>query len=108
MDSVRRAVDPRSQASLRGIVQTMESQWAAAMEQLVAGEGFSELLAHAAENAVAMWRIGTDAWDVVLRNWRLAGRGDINQLARQLARAEDKLELLLQAVERRESLRELG
>ena len=33
---------------------------------------------------------------------RLAGRGDIDRLARQLRRSEDKLELVLQAVERLE------
>jgi BMFP domain-containing protein YqiC len=39
----------------------------------------------------------------VLRNLRIAGRSDVDRLARQLARTEDKLELLLQAVERLEA-----
>jgi hypothetical protein len=35
-----------------------------------------------------------------VRNLRLAGRRDITALARQIARTEDKLELVLQEVER--------
>jgi hypothetical protein len=35
----------------------------------------------------------------MVRNMRLAGRADIDRLARQLARSEDKLELLLQGIE---------
>jgi BMFP domain-containing protein YqiC len=34
-----------------------------------------------------------------VRNLRLAGRADIDRLGRQLARTEDKLELLLQEIE---------
>jgi hypothetical protein len=36
----------------------------------------------------------------VVRNLRIASRRDVANLARQLARTEDKLELLLQEVER--------
>jgi hypothetical protein len=35
-----------------------------------------------------------------VRNLRLAGRRDVTSLARQLARTEDKLERVLQEVER--------
>jgi hypothetical protein len=90
------------QESLRSMVDAIEGQTAAAMEQFVASEGFSELLVRLTENMVAVSKIGADVWDLVLRNFRLAGRGDIDRLARQLLRSEDKLELLLQAVERLE------
>src|SRR5947209_799568 len=58
-----------------------------------------ELLARMTENVVGVTKIATDTFDLVLRNLRLAGRQDITRLARQLARAEDKLELVLQEVE---------
>ena len=61
-------------------------------------------------NVAAISRIGTEVFDLVLRNLRLAGRGDIVRLARQLHRTEDKLERLLQEVEtlRDELARERG
>ena len=85
---------------LRGLMEEFEGQLAQGMERLVAGEGFSELLVAMTENTVAVWRMSADAWDLVWRGLRLPGRADIDRLARQLARTEDKLELLLQAVER--------
>jgi hypothetical protein len=87
-------------------MEDFEGRSAAAMEQMVAGQGFSELLARVAENVAAVSKIGADIGDLVLRNMRIAGRADIDHLARQLARTEDKLELLLQAVERLEDSRE--
>jgi hypothetical protein len=87
---------------LRKIVGGMESEAAAAMEQLVAGEGFARLLVQLTENVVALSRIGRDAGDLVLRNLGMAGLRDIDRVARQLIRTEDKLERLLQAVERLE------
>jgi hypothetical protein len=88
---------------LRGLMERLESQTAQAMEQFVAGQGFGELLARVTENTVALTKISADIGDLMLRNLGLAGRSDINRLARQLARTEDKLELLLQAVHRLES-----
>jgi hypothetical protein len=88
------------EAHLRRLIEEIEGQTAQAMEQLVAGEGFSELLSRVTENVVAMSKISADVGDLVLRNLRIAGRADVDRLARQLARTEDKLELLLQAVER--------
>jgi hypothetical protein len=85
------------------MAEAMEAQTAAAMEQLVGGEGFSELLVRLTENVVAVSKIGADFWDLVVRNLRIAGRGDIERLARQLGRSEDKLEQLLQAIERLEA-----
>ena len=52
------------------------------------------------ENVLAVAKIGNDAADLIVRNLRLAGRRDITKLAGQLARAEDKLEMVLQEVER--------
>ena len=52
------------------------------------------------ENTVALTKIGSDILDLTLRNLRLAGRQDVTRLARQLGRTEDKLERLLQEVER--------
>jgi hypothetical protein len=53
-----------------------------------------------AENVAAMTRMGADFSDLVLSNLRIAGRADITRLARQLQRTEDKLERVLQEVER--------
>ena len=90
------------QVSLRAVFDAVESHAAGAIERLTAGEGFSELLVRASENAFALARIHADIWDLVLRNYRLAGLRDIERLARQMLRTEDKLEVLLQAVERME------
>ena len=70
------------------------------MEELVKKDAFGELLGRATENILALTRIGNDVADLVVRNLRLAGRRDITSLGRQLARTEDKLEQVLQEVER--------
>ncbi len=85
---------------MRKLYDDAEARTATAMEQLVARESFGELLAMTTENVLAVTKIGTDAADLVVRNLRLAGRRDITNLAKQIARTEDKLELLLQEVER--------
>jgi hypothetical protein len=85
------------------LMEDIEGQTAEAMEELVAGEGFTELLTSVAENVVALAKIRADMGDLVVRNLRIAGQADINRLARQLARTEDTLELVLQAVERLEA-----
>src|SRR4051795_10723304 len=69
-------------------------------ERLVQRNAFGELLAMATENVVALAKIGADAGDLMVRNMRLAGRRDIARLGGQLARTEDKLETVLQEVER--------
>jgi uncharacterized membrane protein YgcG len=76
-----------------------ESRTARAFEQLVARDSFGELLARVTENVVGLTKISSDGLDLVLRNLRLAGRQDVVRLSRQLARTEDKLELVLQEVE---------
>jgi hypothetical protein len=54
----------------------------------------------ATENVVAVTRIGFEFMDLVWSNLRIAGRRDITRLARQLGRTEDKLEQVLQEIER--------
>ena len=85
---------------VRRLYEEAESRTARAMEDLVARDSFGELLARTTENVVALTRMSSDAYDLVLRNMRLAGRADITRLARQIARTEDKLERVLQEVER--------
>jgi hypothetical protein len=85
---------------VKRLYEDSENRTAKAFEELVARDSFGELLARMTENVVALTKIGTDVFDLVLRNLRLAGRQDVTRLARQLARTEDKLELVLQEVER--------
>jgi hypothetical protein len=77
-----------------------ESRTATRMERLVATDGFAELLAKSAENAVALSSISAQVWDLVLRNLRVVSRADVHRLERRLSRMDDKLELVLQEVER--------
>jgi hypothetical protein len=90
--------DPTEEA--RRLYEDAEKRTANAMEELVKGDAFGELLARATENILALTRMGNDVADVVVRNLRLAGRRDVTALGRQLARTEDKLERVLQEVER--------
>lgn len=98
-DAAPRESKPSPDEQVRRLYEGAETQTAKAMEQLVAGQGFGELLARMTENVVALSKVGSDVGDLVLRNLRIAGRGDITRLARQLNRTEDKLELLLQRIE---------
>ena len=91
---------PDPTEDVRRLYEDAEKRTAAAMEELVKRDAFGELLARATENILAVTRIGNDVADLVVRNLRLAGRRDITSLARQLARTEDKLEQVLQEVER--------
>jgi uncharacterized membrane protein YgcG len=90
---------PSPAEQIKSLYEESETRTAAAFEQLVKRDSFGELLARMTENVVGVTKIATDTFDLVLRNLRLAGRQDITRLARQLARAEDKLELVLQEVE---------
>jgi hypothetical protein len=86
-----------------------EKRTAQAFEDAVSRPSFGELLARMTENVVGVTKISTDVFDLILRNLRLAGRQDITRLARQLARTEDKLEMVLQEVERlHEELEDTG
>ena len=91
---------PDPTGDVRRLYEDAEKRTAAAMEGLVKRDAFGELLARATENLLALTRIGNDAADLVVRNLRLAGRRDVTSLGRQLARTEDKLERVLQEVER--------
>ena len=89
---------PTDQA--RRLYEEAETQAAQATEQLVSSQGFGGLLALMTENVVALTRVGSDMFDLGLRNLRLAGRQDVAHLGRQIGRTEDKLEMVLQEVER--------
>ena len=77
-----------------------ETQMARAMEDLVSRDSFGSLLVRMTENVMGVTQIATGAIDLVVRNLRVAGRPDVTHLARQIARTEDKLGLVLQEVER--------
>ncbi len=91
---------PTPEEEARRLYEEAESRVAKAAERVVSRESFGEVLAMATENVVALTRIGFEAMDLVWSNLRLAGRRDITRLARQLGRTEDKLEQVLQEVER--------
>ena len=84
---------------MQRLYEEAESRTAKAMEGLVARDSFGELLAKVTENVMSLTKIGNEAMDMAVRNLRVAGRQDIIRLGRQLARTEDKLELVLQEVE---------
>jgi hypothetical protein len=77
-----------------------EAQTARAFEEVVKRDAFGELLARLTENLMGITRISNDTFDLMVRNLRLAGRRDVTRLAEQLARTEDKLEMVLQEIER--------
>jgi hypothetical protein len=85
---------------VRRLYEDAESRVAKAAERVVSRDSFGEVLAMATENVVAVTRMGFDAMDLVWSNLRLAGRRDVTRLARQLGRTEDKLEQVLQELER--------
>jgi hypothetical protein len=90
---------PSAAEETKRLYEEAESRTARAFETLVSRDSFGELLARVTENVVALTKLSTDAFDLFLRNLRLAGRQDIIRLSRQLGRAEDKLEMLLQEIE---------
>lgn len=86
--------------AVKGAAESAEGRFARAMEGLVAHNAFGEVLALVAGNTAAIVKRGTNTADQMVRTMRLAGRRDVVDLARQLARTEDKLERVLQEVER--------
>ena len=76
-----------------------ETRAASALESLVGSNVFGGLLATSASNAMALARLANGGIDRGVRALRVAGRSDVTDLARQLARTEDKLERMLQLVE---------
>jgi hypothetical protein len=85
--------------SIGRLFKESQAAFAAATEETVQRDAFGELLARTTENVMALTKIAFDVGDAVVRSLRLAGRADIDRLGRQLARTEDKLELLLQEIE---------
>jgi len=84
---------------VKALFEETETRTAQAFDRVVARDAFGEVMAMVTENTMAMVKLGNGAADMVLRNLRLASRRDLTQLGRQLARTEDKLELVLQEVE---------
>ena len=91
---------PTPEQELRRLYDDAETRMARAAERVVGRESFGEVLAMLTENAVALTRIGYDAMDLVWSNLRIASKQDLLRLGRRLGRTEDKLELVLQEVER--------
>jgi hypothetical protein len=90
---------PSAGPDLRRLLEEAESSLAQALEKMVAGPTFALLLAQTAENVVALSKIWRDSADLAMSNLRIAGRRDVVRLERQLGRADDKLETLLQELE---------
>jgi hypothetical protein len=90
---------PSGGADLRRLLEEAESSLAQALEKMVAGPTFALLLAQTTENMVALSKIARESADLALSNLRIAGRRDVARLERQLGRADDKLETLLQELE---------
>jgi len=91
---------PKPADEVQRLYNEAEAQVAKAMEDFVSRDSFGSLLVRVTENVMGMTQIANGAIDLVIRNLRLAGRPDLVRLARQIARTEDKLELVLQEVER--------
>jgi hypothetical protein len=91
---------PTPEQEVRRLYEEAEARVAKAAERAVSRDSFGELLALVTENVVGLTRIGFDALDLVWSNLRLAGRRDITRLSQRLGRTEDKLELVLQEIER--------
>lgn len=87
---------------LRGQFDDFLSTAAPGLEEVTTSKAFGTMLAQAVGNMVAMHRIGNDVLDLAIRNVRLAGRADVTSLHKQLARTENKLEHVLEVVERLE------
>jgi hypothetical protein len=90
-------VDPQGDA--KRLYQDAESELSDVAEDFVSRPRFANTLALAAENVAATTKIAGEAFDLALRNFRIAGRRDLVILAKQLGRTEDKLERVLQEIE---------
>lgn len=92
-----RPLSPQEQ--VRRAYEETERRAGETLEGLVSTEGFSDMLAMAVGNAMALTKVSGTVLDDLVRRTRLAGRSDVTRLGHQLARTEDKLELLLQHIE---------
>jgi hypothetical protein len=87
---------------MRQYVDDFLSAAAPGLQEVVNTKSFGAMVSQTAGNIVALQRIGHEVADLTLRNARIAGRADVTSLHRQLARTEDKLEAVLETVERLE------
>lgn len=87
---------------LRGQFDDFLSTAAPGLEEVTTSKAFGTMLAQTVGNVVALHRVGNDVLDLAIRNIRLAGRADVTSLHKQLARTENKLEHVLEVVERLE------
>lgn len=90
---------PAPTEDFRRLYEEAETRTAKAFEDLVKSDSFGEALALVTQNVLGFTRVSNDALDIVWRNMRVAGREDLTRVGRQLARTEDKLEMVLQQVE---------
>ena len=89
-------------AQFRKLIDEFLAAAAPPVEDVVNTKAYGEMLGQTLANLVALNRINSDVMDLAWRNLRIASRADIVSLHRQLARTEDKLEMVLEAVERLE------
>ena len=96
-DQVGSAPNPAEE--LRRLYEDAETRTAKALENMVKSDAFGEGLALLTQNVLGLTRVSNDALDMWWRGMRVAGREDLTRVGRQLARTEDKLEMVLQQVE---------
>lgn len=94
MDAQRTLVD-----RLYGRYGDVEARVSTLVESAVGSDYFARLFATSVTNAMALVGKAERGLDRGVRVTRLAGRNDVTDITRQLARTEDKLEQVLQLVE---------
>lgn len=98
---------PNPTEEIRRLYEEAETRTAKAFEGVVNSDAFGEGLALLTQNVLGLTRVSNEALDMWWRSMRVASREDLTRVGRQLARTEDKLELVLQQVEElRAELRE--
>lgn len=97
----QRPLSPMEQ--IRRAYEETEQRTSQTMEELVSSQGFAEILSMMVGNAMSVSRISGSVLDDLIRRTHLAGRSDLTGVGRQIGRAEDKLELVLQRIESLES-----
>lgn len=87
-----------SDTQARRVLEEAEAVATPAMERLVASDSFGEVLARVVQQVSVAQRASSGSLDLIVRTLRLAGRQDTARIGRQLGRAEDKLERVLQEI----------
>jgi hypothetical protein len=77
-------MSPTPEEDTRRLYEEAEARTAQAVEEIVGGRSFGELLAKVTDNVVALTHIGNDTWDLVVPNLRL-GRAARHHTARPSA-----------------------